>query len=69
MTGYSDWYDLGMKWWKGGNSVNGRSSWVRLAKGHPRSRGQLVSRVKGFQDREQVDVGTGSARTGVLFAG
>lgn len=53
--------------WKGGNFVNGRSSRVTVAKGHPRSRGQLVRRVKGFQDREQVDVETRSARTHVLF--
>ena len=41
--------------WKGGDTVNGRSSRVGVAKGHRRSRGQLVRRVKGFQDWEQVD--------------
>ena len=34
--------------WKGGDAVNGRYSRVRVAKGHRRSRGQLVRRVKGF---------------------
>ena len=60
ITGSSvcDWYhakDEVVDGWKGGDTVNGRSSRVGVAKGHRRSRGQLVRRVKGFQDWEQVD--------------
>lgn len=50
-----------------GNSVNGRSSSrVTITRGVIRSRGQLVRRVKGFQDWKQVDVGP--ARTSEVFA-